>query len=221
MNLKPRFTRNEEIANTISHGLAALFALTGLVLLIVSANKYGTARHIVSFTIFGSTMTLLYLSSTLNHGLQPGRAKDFFHNFDQIAIFLLIAGTYTPLSIVALHDDWGWTMFSLQWGFAASGIIAKLFLPNRFEKGVNIFFVLSYIIMGWMLLFFLLPIFRNINIAAIIWIFAGGVCYTLGTVFFKLEKMPFAHLIWHLFVVAGSVFHWIAIFGYLLPNTPA
>jgi hemolysin III len=214
---QPRFTRNEEIANTISHGLGALFALTGLVLLVVFSAKYGTGRHVVSFSIFGATMTLLYLSSTLNHGLSHGKAKDFFHNFDQIAIFLLIAGTYTPLSLVTLKGDWGWTMFSLQWGFATAGIIAKLFLPNRFEKGVNIFFIISYIIMGWMLLFFLFPLFRNLNSNGILLIFIGGACYTLGTIFFRIKTLRFAHLIWHLCVIAGSVLHWVAIIKFVLP----
>ena len=212
-----RFTKTEELANTISHGLAAAFAITGLVLLVVFAAKNGTARHVVSFVIFGTTMTLLYLSSSLNHGLPHGRAKEFFHNFDQIAIFLLIAGTYTPLSLVALRGDWGWTMFGAQWGFALAGIVTKLFLPNKFEKGVHLFFIISYVIMGWMLLFFLLPIFRNIAPMGIAFIFMGGACYTFGTVFFKLEKLPYSHLVWHLFVIAGSVLHWVAIMRYLLP----
>ncbi len=215
---KHRFTKGEELANTISHGLATLFAITGLVLLIVYAARYGGAMHMLSFTIFGSTMTLLYLSSTINHGLKHGRAKDFFHNFDQVAIFLLIAGTYTPLSLVTLKGDWGWTMFGLQWGFAASGIIAKLFLPNRFENGVNIFFIISYIIMGWMLLFFLFPIMRNLDSMGLVFILAGGGCYTLGTIFYKLRKLPYSHLIWHLMVIAGSVLHWVAIMNFVLPS---
>ena len=217
MTTKPRFTRREENANAISHGLGAAFALAGLILLIIFSVKYGTARHVVSFTIFGFTMTLLYLSSTLNHGLQHGKAKDFFHNFDQVAIFLLIAGTYTPLALVALKGDWGWALFGLQWGFAVSGIIAKLFLPNKFEKGVNIFFISAYIIMGWMLLFFILPLFRNIATMGVVFILLGGVCYTVGTIFFKLTNVKYAHLAWHLFVIAGSVFHWIAIMFYVLP----
>ena len=217
MNTRPRFTKGEELANTISHGSAAIFAITGLVLLVVFSVKYGSPRHVVSFTIFGVTMTLLYLSSTLNHGLHEGKAKEFFHNFDQIAIFLLIAGTYTPLALVALKGDWGWTMFGLQWGLAFTGIIAKLFLPNRFEKGVNIFFIFSYIIMGWSILFFLFPILRNIPSMGIVLVFIGGMCYTLGTIVFKLNNVPFSHLAWHLFVIAGSVCHWIAIIRYVLP----
>lgn len=217
MSSQPRFSKGEELANTISHGLAAAFALTGLILLVVFSAKYGSAIHIVSFTVFGSTMTLLYLSSTLNHGLQHGKAKDFFHNFDQVAIFLLIAGSYTPLALVALKGDWGWTLFGLQWGFASAGIIAKLFLPNKFEKGVNIFFILSYILMGWMLLLFLIPMLRNIPTMGMVFLFIGGGCYTLGTIFFKMKNVPYAHLAWHLFVIAGSACHWVAIIRFVLP----
>ncbi len=212
-----RFTKNEELANAISHGIGSFLAVIGLVLLVVFSAKTQSARHIISFSIFGISMVVLYLSSTLNHALPQGRAKDFFHNFDQVAIFLLIAGTYTPLSLVGIYGDWGWTMFGSQWGFAFAGIIAKLFLPNRFEKGVNIFFILSYIIMGWMLLVFILPLLRNIPMQGVWLVLIGGFCYTLGTIFFKLKRMPYTHLIWHLFVIAGTLFHWIAIMKYVLP----
>lgn len=212
-----RFTKNEERANAISHGIGSILAIIGLVLLVVFSAETHSTRHIISFSIFGISMVVLYLSSTLNHALPYGKAKDFFHNFDQVAIFLLIAGTYTPLSLVGIYGDWGWTMFGCQWAFAFAGITAKLFLPNRFEKGVNIFFILSYIIMGWMLLLFFLPILRNIPMPGVWLILVGGLCYTLGTIFFKLTKLPYAHLIWHLFVIAGTLFHWWAIIKYVLP----
>lgn len=217
MSETPRFTKKEEIANAISHGLGTILSIVGLVLLVIFSSKTGSMRHVFSFSVFGVTMVILYLSSTLNHSLRSGSAKNFFHNFDQIAIFLLIAGTYTPLSLVALNDDWGWTMFGCQWGFAFAGIIAKLFMPNRFEKGVNIFFVISYIFMGWMLLFFILPIFRNIPSQGILLILLGGLCYTLGTIFFKIKNLNYAHLIWHIFVIAGTVFHYVAILWFVLP----
>lgn len=216
-SIKKRFSLGEEIANAVSHGLGVAFAIVALTLLIVFAAQQGTARHIVSFSIYGASMILLYLSSTMNHALTQGKAKEFFHNFDQIAIFLLIAGTYTPLSLVALKGDWGWTLFGLQWGLATIGIIAKLFMPNKFEKGVNILFISSYILMGWMLLFFLLPLYRNMPGMGMGFIFIGGACYTLGTLFFKWEKLPYSHLIWHLFVIGGSVCHFIAILKYVLP----
>ncbi|MBN1119114.1 MAG: hemolysin III family protein [Bacteroidales bacterium] len=217
MKSDTRFTYGEELANTISHGVATAFAITGLVLLVVFSAKYGTGRHVLSFTIFGATLTILYLSSTINHALKHGKTKDLFHNIDQIAIFLLIAGTYTPLALVALKGDWGWTLFGLEWGLAISGIVVKLFIPNKYENGVNIFYILSYILMGWMLLFFLFPIFRNIPIMGIVFIFIGGICYTLGTIFYKLKRIPYTHLVWHLLVIAGSVCHWVAIMVYVLP----
>ncbi len=217
MDQKERFSFKEELANTISHGIGAAFAIVGLVLLVVFSVKYGTVNHVVSFSIYGATLTLLYLSSTLNHGLKKGRAKEFFHNFDQIAIFLLIAGTYTPIALVALKGDWGWTMFGIQWGFALTGIIVKIFAPNKFEQGVNIFFIIAYIVMGWLLLFFLPPIFRNIPGMGILFIFIGGACYSVGTIFFKLNKLAYAHLIWHIFVIAGSACHWVSAMVYILP----
>lgn len=217
MHSSTRFTRKEELANSISHGLGAIFGLVALVLMIVFASTRGNAWHVVSLSIYGSTLFILFLSSTLNHSLKPGKAKDFFHNFDQIAIYLLIAGTYTPLALVELKMNWGWVMFGIEWGLALAGIISKIFIPNKFEKGVNIFTIISFIIMGWLLLFFLIPIFNEIPLQAIILIFTGGGLYTLGTLFFKMEKMKYHHLIWHIFVLGGSVLHFIAIFRFLIP----
>lgn len=217
MYATPRFTRGEEIANAISHGLGALFGLTALVLMIIFTALKGNAWHIVSLTIYGSTLFILFLSSTLNHSLRPGKAKDFFHNFDQVAIYLLIAGTYTPLALVELKNDWGWTMFGIEWGLALAGIIIKMLVPNKFEKGVNYFTMISFIVMGWLLLFFILPIIRQVPMPAIILIFLGGGLYSLGTIFFKMEKMPYHHLVWHIFVLGRSVLHFIAIFRYLIP----
>ena len=208
-----RFTRGEEISNAISHGLGWVFSIVATVLMVVVAAREKNATSIVSTAIFGASMINMYMSSTMNHSLKFGtKAKDFFHNYDQIAIYFLIAGTYTPISLVALNGDWGWTMFGLQWGLCLVGMIAKLFLPNKFEKGVNIITVTSFVLMGWMLLFFLIPMIRNINPAGMWLILSGGFSYTLGVVFFKLEgKLPYSHLIWHLMVIGGSVCHWCAI----------
>lgn len=214
-----RFNKSEEIANAVSHGTGAVWALVALVLMAVASARYGSAWHVVSFCIYGATLVLLYLSSTFNHSLPFGsKAKDFFHNFDQIAIFLLIAGTYTPISLAVLRDDWGWLMFGIEWGLALTGIIVKIVIPNKFEKGVNTFYVISYILMGWLLLFFLFPLFRQMHPTGIWLIFTGGFCYSVGVIFFKMEKMPYNHLIWHLLVIAGSVFHWLAIYLYALPR---
>ncbi len=212
-----RFTKKEEVANSISHGLGAVFAIVALVLLAVFSSRFGTVWHIVSFSIYGSMLVLLYLSSTFNHSLKFGtKAKDFFHNFDQIAIFLMVAGTYTPLALVVIRDDWGWVMFGVEWGLALTGILLKVFMPNKFEKGVNIFYVISYIIMGWLLLLFLIPLYKNMHPMGMGFIFIGGGLYTLGVIFFKLEKIRYSHLLWHLMVIAGSVCHWVAIFVYAL-----
>ena len=217
MHASNRFTKGEEIANSISHGLGALFGLTALVLMIIFASIKGDAWHVVSLTIYGSTLMILFLSSTMNHSLKPGKGKDFFHNFDQIAIYLLIAGTYTPLALVSLRGDWGWVMFGLEWGLAFAGIIVKSFLPNKFEKGVNYFTMFSFIVMGWVLLFFIAPIIREMPTPAVILIFMGGGLYTLGTIFFKMEKLKYHHLVWHIFVLGASVLHFIAIFRYVIP----
>ena len=217
MHASKRFTKEEEIANSISHGLGALFGLTALVLMIIFASIKGDAWHVVSLTIYGSTLMILFLSSTMNHSLKPGKGKDFFHNFDQIAIYLLIAGTYTPLALVSLRGDWGWVMFGLEWGLAFAGIIVKSFLPNKYEKGVNYFTMFSFILMGWMLLFFIAPIVREMPTPAVILIFMGGGLYTLGTIFFKMKKLKYHHLVWHIFVLCASVLHFIAIFKYVIP----
>ncbi len=212
-----RFTKTEEIAHSVSHGIGAAFAILALVLMAVSSAKYGTAWHVVSFVVYGSFLVLLYLSSTLNHSLPFGsKAKDFFHNFDQIAIFLFIAATYTPIALVVIREDWGWAMFGVEWGLALTGVILKISLPNKFEKGVALFYVISYIVMGWLLLMFLIPLYKHMHPMGIGFIFIGGGCYSLGVVFFKLEKLRFSHLIWHLMVVAGSVCHWIAIYRFTL-----
>lgn len=212
-----RFSRGEEIANSVSHAVGALFGLTALILMIVFASLKGNSVHVVSMSIYGSTLFLLFLSSTINHSLRPGKQKDLFNTIDQVAIYLLIAGTYTPLALVEMKQDWGWVMFGIEWGLALAGVIAKSLVSNKFEKGVNYFTIISFIIMGWLLLFFILPVFRSIPMPAIVLIFIGGGLYTLGTIFFKLTRFKYHHLVWHIFVLGGSVLHFIAIFRYLIP----
>ncbi|MDA3781030.1 MAG: hemolysin III family protein [Bacteroidales bacterium] len=217
MNVNKRFTKNEELANAISHLVGALLGVAFLVLMVVFSVKNGNAWHIVSSAVFGFTLIVLYLSSTFNHWLPVGKAKEFFFNFDQVAIYLLIAGTYTPIALVALHGAFGWTIFGIEWGLALTGIIFKVFFPGKFNKGVNIFYLISYIIMGWMFVFAFPSLFKIITFDGILWVLIGGVFYTLGTIFFKLRKLKFHHLIWHLFVLAGSIAHFVAIYFYILP----
>ena len=216
MKTDPRFTKGEELANAISHGIGLFMAIAATAVMVIFAAFKGDVWTITGAAIFGLTLMLLYFSSTMNHSLAHGKSKDFFHNFDQIAIYLLIAGTYTPIALSIIRHDGGWLMFGIEWGLALAGLLVKAFIPNKFEKGVNIFIIISYVAMGWLLLFFLGPLFRNLPTASIVLIFAGGFFYTFGIMFFKMEKLKYSHLIWHLMVIGGSVTHWIAIFLYVL-----
>jgi hemolysin III len=215
---KPRFTKKEDIANAISHGIGLFMAIAASAVIITFAAFNGNPWIIVSTSVFSASLILLYFSSTMNHSLSHGKAKDFFHNFDQIAIYLLIAGTYTPLALGIIREEWGWLMFGIQWAVALAGILVKAFIPNKFERGVNIFVIISYVVMGWLLVFFLIPLINNLSTTGIILIFAGGLFYSFGIIFFKMEKIKFSHLIWHLMVISGSVCHWMAIFMYIVAS---
>jgi len=211
-----RFTKGEELANAISHGFGLVLAILATIIIVIFSAKYGTIWSIVSNSIFGTTMIVLYLSSTLNHSVKPGKIKDLFHNFDQVAIYFLIAGTYTPLALNVIRHEWGWLMFGIEWGLAISGLLAKTLFPNSFEKGVNTFTIISYIVMGWLLLFFIIPLATNLPKTALILIFVGGFSYSFGVLFFKLNRLPYSHLIWHLFVIVGTACHWTALFLFVL-----
>ena len=215
MNVQTRFSKGEEAANAISHGIGLIVSVIATIVILLASIKTGSLWNIYSTAIFGLTLILLYFSSTMNHSLAAGKAKNFFHNFDQIAIYLLIAGTYTPLSLSVIRMDGGWLMFGIEWGLALSGLFVKAFIPNKFERGVNTFVIISYVIMGWLLLLFLKPLSDNLSEISMIFIFAGGFLYTFGIIFFKSEKLKFNHLIWHLFVIGGSACHWIAIYIFI------
>ena len=212
-----RFSHSEELANALSHLAGAVLSAAGLVLMVVYSTLNGNAWHVVSTSIFGGSMLILYTSSTFNHWLKPGRGKEFFFNFDQVAIFLLIAGTYTPLTLVLIRSPLGWTIFGLEWGLAILGISIKLMRPTAFESGVNYFFIFLYAVMGWMLLLGIGSIARAISPMGLAWIFIGGACYTLGILFYKKIQFPYHHLVWHLFVIAGSISHFFAIFYHIIP----
>ncbi|MEC0257507.1 hemolysin III family protein [Paenibacillus lautus] len=207
------YPRREEIANAITHGIGAALSVAALVLLIVFSSLKGTAWHVVSFTIYGSTMLLLYLSSTLVHGLRDGKAKDFFEFMDHSSIYLFIAGTYTPFLLVAVRGTLGWSLFGIVWGIALFGVVFKAFFVKKFLFLSTIF----YIAMGWLIVIAWNPLTavvapQGMNLLAI-----GGVLYTLGTIFYVWRGFPYHHAIWHLFVLAGSILHFFAILIYLLP----
>ena len=213
----PRYTKNEEIANTLSHFAGMLLAIVGTILLIIKAADIGNGWHVVSSAVFGISMIVLYFSSTMTHWLQAGKAKEFFFTLDQIAIFILIAGTYTPLTLIALHGPLGWVIFGLEWGLALTGIIIRLAKTAKFNSGVNIFFIFLYVAMGWMVIFAIGPVFRNISLMGVLWILIGGLSYSIGIYFYKKAKFNHNHLVWHLLVIAGTISHFIGIYYYVLP----
>ncbi|MEK5058687.1 hemolysin III family protein [Paenibacillus shunpengii] len=207
------YTRREEVANAITHGIGALLSVAALVLLIVAASVNGTAWHVVSFTVYGVSMLLLYISSTFVHALKDGKAKDLFEIFDHSSIYLFIAGTYTPFLLVAIRGTLGWTLFGIIWGIALFGVAFKAFFTKRFLFMSTLF----YIAMGWLIVIAWAPLTAAIPSGGIVLLVAGGLCYTLGTIFYVWRGFPFHHAIWHLFVLAGSVLHFFAVIIYLTP----
>lgn len=203
----------EEILNAITHGIGAMFALAGLIILVVLACIHGNAWHIVSVSLYGASLFLLYLASTLYHSLTNPKAKYVFKIFDHAAIYLLIAGTYTPFCLIILQGVLGWAIFGAVWSLAVSGIVLKIFFVRRFRK----LSTACYIIMGWMVLAFIKPLAAAMPVAGLLWLLAGGLSYTAGALFYLDRRIPYNHAVWHLFVLGGSVSHFIAILYYVLP----
>ena len=201
-----------ERLNSYTHLLGALAAAAGLVVLVVLAAERGDPWRIVSFSIYGASLLLLYLFSALYHGLR-GRAKSILQKFDHHAIYLLIAGTYTPFTLVTLRGAWGWSLFGAVWGLAALGIV----VDSLHRSGARrILPVVIYIVMGWLALIALKPLLAALPRAGFAWLLAGGLFYTVGIVFYALDKrLRHAHGIWHVFVLAGSICHYLAIFLYV------
>ena len=207
------YTRREEIANSITHGIGALLSVAALVLLIVFASLKGTTLHVVSFTIYGSSMLLLYLASTLVHSFPEGRAKRVFEVLDHSFIYVFIAGTYTPLLFLVIKGALGWTLFGIVWGIAAAGVVFKSFFVNRFLFTST----MIYILMGWIIVFAWQPLVTGLASGGLKLLIAGGLCYTVGTIFYMWRSFPYHHAVWHLFVLAGSTTHFFAVLLYMLP----
>lgn len=213
-----KYTKSEERANAISHLAGAALATAGLVLMIVYSTIRGDTWHIVTTSVFGATMILLYLSSGLMHALKAGKLKRIFLNLDRIAIFLLIAGTYTPLTLVVLRGPVGWVLFGLEWAIAIAGIILTFTPLAKSDNRVNYFFVAMYLVMGWLLIVAIVPVSRSLSAMGIIWIAIGAFCYSIGVVFYSKAKFRYHHLVWHLLVIAGSLSHFFAIFFHVIPG---
>ncbi|MCX8002856.1 MAG: hemolysin III family protein [Anoxybacillus mongoliensis] len=202
------FTKEEEIVHAITHGVGAVFSIAALVILTVTATMYGNAWHVVSFTLFGGTMLILYLSSTIVHALPKGRWKRLFEIFDHSAIYFFIAGTYTPFLFLAVKGAIGWTLFGIVWGLALVGTVFKCFFVNRFLYTSTII----YIIMGWLIVFAWKPLVSSLSLEGVVYLVIGGILYTIGAVFYVWRGFKFHHAVWHLFVLGGSVAHFFAVF---------
>ena len=201
----------EEIANSITHGIGAGLSIAALVILVVLASKRGDAWRIVSFSIYGATLILLYLASTLYHGFVNPKIKNVFRILDHSAIYLLIAGTYTPVTLTLMRGAWGWTLFGFTWGMAIGGIIITSLLLDKLKA----LLVLSYVVMGLLIVIAIKPMIQMLPRGMIIWLFIGGSCYILGIIFYLWKRLPYHHPIWHLFVLGGSISHFLGILFYL------
>lgn len=198
----------EELANSISHGLAMLAAIIAAPILIIAAVREGSAWEIVGASVFSATMIILYLTSTLYHALPHSKTKELLKVLDHGAIFLLIAGTYTPFTLGVLRGTWGWTLFGLVWSMALIGVVVKV----RNGARDSWFSTALYLIMGWLIIIAIKPMLMHVSAGGLLWLLAGGLAYTFGVIFFALDgKVRYAHFIWHLFVILGTTCHFFAV----------
>lgn len=202
-----------EVLNAVTHGIGAGLSITGLVLLLIKGAKENSAVHVISYAIYGTTLILLFLSSTLFHSLIFTRAKKVFQVFDHSSIFLLIAGTYTPFCLLSIRGWLGWTLFFLIWALAFSGIVYKSLTLHKQEKVSNVSTII-YIIMGWLCIVAVKPLYHSLGPIGISLLVAGGISYTLGALFYSLKNVRFMHVVWHLFVILAASFMFFSIFLY-------
>jgi hemolysin III len=207
------FSKGEEIANSITHGIGGLLSIAALVLLIVFSSLYGTAWHIVSFTLFGTTMVLLYTASTLVHSFPKGKAKDVFEILDHSSIYFFIAGTYTPFLFIAVKGWLGWTLFGIVWGLAIAGTVFKAYFVKKYLHTSTVL----YVLLGWMIVFAWNPLVENLPTNGLVLLVIGGILYTIGAIFYVWRGFKYHHMIWHIFVVAGTAAHFFSVLFYLLP----
>lgn len=209
----PRYSIGEEIANSITHGVGIIFSIAGLGVLTAFASMFGNVWHIVSCSVFGATLILMYTASTLYHSIQIPRAKTVLRILDHSTIFLLIAGTYTPFTLVSLRGTWGWSLFGVIWGLAVLGIIFQVTLLRRWVVAS----IVLYIAMGWAVVVAVNPLLTAVSPKGLALLLAGGLFYTLGIGFYVWRSLPYHHAVWHVFVLAGSVSHFFSILFYVIP----
>ena len=204
----------EEIANSITHGLGALLSVAGLTLLVTYAAHQADVWKVVSFSVYGTSMVVLFLASTLYHAFQHPRTKQVFKILDHCSIYLLIAGTYTPFLLISMNSVTGWVLFAIVWTLAVAGIIFKVALGSRYKK----LSVSTYMLMGWMALFAVGELTESLSVAGMYWLVAGGLLYTIGVIFYLWKRLPFNHAIWHVFVLGGAGCHFFSMLFHVLPS---
>lgn len=208
-----RYPLREEIANVVTHSIGMLLSIAGLCLMVVYAAMQREAPHVVGASIFGGAMVVLYGASTLYHTFQNPAAKRIFRILDHACIYLLIAGTYTPFTLIVMPVGWGWSLFGVVWGLALAGIVFKIFCIGRLE----VLCVGVYIGMGWIGIVAVKPLLEALSWGGVAWLTAGGLMYTLGVIFYAWNRLPYNHAIWHLFVMAGTFCHFVTVYWYVLP----
>lgn len=207
------YDSKEERLNVITHALGFLLSIAALVLLVVYASIYGDVWHITSFAIFGASLIVMYAASTLYHYTQNPEVRIKLNILDHAAIYVLIAGTYTPFTLVVLKGWLGWTIFGVAWGLALIGVFFKVFYFGKFAK----ISTLAYVFMGWVIIFAIKPLIDSFPLAGLVWLFSGGLAYSIGALFFSVKRLPYNHAIFHVFVLLGSFCHFMAVFFYVLP----
>lgn len=207
-----KFSQKEETAHALTHGLGIVMGLAALSTLVTSSAKQGDPWKIVSFAVYGASLVFLYAASTLYHSTRSQSKKAFFRKFDHAAIFVLIAGTYTPFALITLRGPWGWTIFGILWTMAIAGITLKLMFFGRWTALSVVF----YLVMGWIGVIAMRELFATLSLGGLLWLFAGGLSYTIGVIFYAWKSLPYNHIIWHLFVLGGSISHLMGFYLHVL-----
>lgn len=210
------YSEEEELANRLTHSLAAVISLIGIVFLVTEASRTGDPYRIVSSVIFCSSLSIFYVISTLYHTIRSPKSRYVFRVLDHAGIYLVIAGTYTPFTLVSLRESSGWVLFGVVWGLAIAGVIFKSFMTHRLAFLAPVF----YIALGWLIVVDLEGLLSLVPIKGVLWLVAGGLFYTVGIIFYAFDRIPYNHAIWHIFVFAGSLCHYLSILWYVVPLPP-
>jgi len=204
----------EEKINIISHTIGFILCILAFVPLVSHANLHGDVWHIVSFSIFGASLIILYAASTFYHSAKKSELRNRLKILDHASIYVLIAGTYTPFALITLKGTTGWVIFGISWGLALTGIILKLFFTGKY----NLISTIMYVLMGWVIVFAIKPLINNLPLEGLLWLFAGGISYTIGAILYSIKNIKFNHAIFHMFVLIGSFCHFMSVFFYVLPS---